>query len=124
MAVEWWAWCKRDHLTVDGSSVVVRLDRGRSHRVEVVEQGDGLDLSADVITRQIAESIGNLPLRILHYNRSVQLVTFHIDGKGAVVARSRVPARGLAEASFQKALCHLATEADRLEYLLSGKDEH
>ncbi len=124
MAVDWWTWCGQSHLIVEGSSVVVSLDRGRSHRVEVSEQNDGMELTADVITRQVADGIANLPMRIMHYNRSVQLVTFHIVPRGGVVARSWVSKRGLAQSAFQRALHHLACEADRLEYLLSGKDEH
>lgn len=55
-------------------------------------------------------------------NRAVKLVGFRVDARGRLVAEARVPKHGLTPDEFRTYVSAVATEADRLELILTGKD--
>jgi len=56
-------------------------------------------------------------------NRSRDLISFSIDRAGKIIASCWLPAGALDGDEFLFALRHLATDADRLEFLMTGSGE-
>jgi len=110
-------------LSVDGSFVDVKLQNGRKHSVEVSEQANELVLRAFVVKQSVVCSLPGLPLEIWKRNRSVSLVGFRIDRKNRLIAECSIPTPGLTREEFQLYLRTIAVEADRLEFLLTGRDQ-
>jgi hypothetical protein len=122
MAREWRAFCRGDRLKVDGDDILVGFDNGRSHRVQVHETDDVLELHAVVARAAAVKDVPDLPLRIWRHNRAAQLVSFRIDTRGRIYAEGWVLKAGLEPQEFQLVVRHVAAESDRLEFLLTGRD--
>lgn len=112
-----------ENFSVDGSSVGVTLQDGRKHCVEVSKQANELVLSAFVVKQSVVSSLPKLPLEIWKRNRSASLVGFRIDKKNRLIAECRIPTHGLTSEEFQFYMRTIAVEADRLEFLLTGRDQ-
>ena len=63
-------------------------------------------------------------LRAWTRNAKTELVTFTFDRAGGLVGEIRHPADHLDKAELAIYLRLLATEGDRFEYVLTGRDEH
>lgn len=123
MTTDWVQMLKPADFSIEGSQVEVSLRDGRKHRVEVIEKNSELVLRAFVVKQAVVNSLPTLPLTIWKRNRSVSLVAFRIDRKNRLIAECRVPVSGLAPEEFQFYLRTIAIEADRLEFLLTGRDQ-
>ena len=121
MAPEWRSMCGA-HMTVENDDIIVEFDSGRQHRVRVVEKDDTLELHAMVAKPGAVADVRDLPQRLWLHNRSAQLVSFRRDTRGRVVAHGWLPKAGLTAEEFGLVLRRLAAEADRLEFLLTGRD--
>ncbi|WP_417746704.1 hypothetical protein [Rosistilla oblonga] len=119
-------WIQMSHaadFSIEASCVDVSLRDGRKHRVEIIEQEREIVLHAFVVKKAVVKSLPDLPIEIWKRNRSVSLVTFRIDRKSRLIAECRVPTPGLTSEEFQFYLRTIAIEADRLEFLLTGRDQ-
>ncbi len=121
--IEWKAWCRSEpDLTVRGDVVEVRLGDGRSHRVTVAPDADGLTLTSRVATRGIVAGVDDIELRVWERNRVTLLVGFRIDKLDLLLGEAWVPATGLTADELRFYVRHVAAECDRLETLLTGED--
>jgi len=118
----WHRLCRRGEFRVDDTAVEVTFHEGRRHRVTVEEVDEEYRLTALVARRRDVADLHNLPMQIWLRNRGTALVGFRIDGRGAVVGEAWVPKVGLTAEEFQVYVRAVATESDRFEYALTGKD--
>lgn len=122
MGGDWQRFCTGAGLTVDGDQVVVSLDDGRRHTVAISEHSDGYRLAAIVARPAVLSRVVDAPIRIGRRNRESHLVGFRIDRKGRLAAEAWVPKPGLTSEEFQLYLRSVAAEADRFEFVLTGRD--
>lgn len=123
MGTEWSALCKAPRIELDGDEATVGFENGRFHRVTVRETDDAFEFHAVVARASAVKEIADLALRIWRQNRAAHLVGFRIDSRGRVCAEGWVPKAGLTALEFQLVLRHVAAESDRLEFLLTGRDD-
>lgn len=121
--LSWRTLCRGLRTTVEGDEVVVFFENGRSHRVSLAETTDTVELQAVVAGAAAVRDVPDLPLRIWQHNHAAQLVSFRIDERGRVRARGWMPKAGLTQEEFQLMLSRVASESDRLEFLLTGRDQ-
>lgn len=122
MNVDWKSLCIAEDLVVEDADVLINLGDDRSHRVRVHETDDEIVLRAFVVRQAVVSSIPDLPLRVWQRNRAMSLMGFRIDRRGRLVGETWVPKAGLTAEEFQLYVRHLAVEADRFEYGLTGRD--
>lgn len=122
MNFDWKSLCNADDMIVEDDVVMVSLGDDRSHRVRVHETDVELILRAFVVRQSVVTSIPDLPIQVWQRNRAMSLMGFRIDKRGRLVGEAWVPKAGLTDAEFQIYLRHLAVEADRFEYALTGRD--
>ena len=65
----------------------------------------------------------DLPIQVWLRNRATALVGFRIDSRGRLVGEALVPKAGLTAEEFQIYVRAVAVQCDRLEYLLTGRDQ-
>jgi len=122
MAADWVRFCRAKDLTVIESNIDVRFGDERTHRVTVTDKGDAYLISGLVVRQAVAASIPDLPVRAWVRNRTTQLVGFRIDRRQRLVGEAWLPKVGLTPEEFQLYLRLVASECDRFEYLLTGRD--
>lgn len=122
MAADWVRFCRAKDLTVVESDVDVRFGDGRSHRVTVTDEGDTYLISGFVVRQAVAASIPDLPVRAWVRNRATRLVGFRVDRRQRLVGEAWLPKAGLTPEEFQLYLRLVASECDRFEYVLTGRD--
>lgn len=122
MAADWVRFCQAKDLSVDRSNVDVQFGDGRRHRVTVKDEGDAYIISGFVVRRAVVPLIPDLPVQAWIRNRVTQLVGFRIDQRFRLVGEAWVPKAGLTSEEFQLYLRTVASECDRFEYLLTGRD--
>jgi hypothetical protein len=124
MAADWTALCRgaRD-LRIDGDSVEVRFAQRRHHVLSVEPGDDAWRLQGIVAKPSVAASVPDLPLRVWRRNRASTLVGFRVDARGRLIGESWVPTCGLSATEFQDWVRIVATECDRFEHTLTGKDD-
>ena len=120
--VSWHRLCRGEGFRVDDTTVEVTFHDGRRHRVTVEEVDEEYRLTALVARRRDVAAVHNLPMRTWLRNRGTALVGFRIDRRGALVGEAWVPKVGLTSEEFQVYVRAVATESDRFEYALTGKD--
>ncbi len=106
----------------DGVNVV--FVSGRRQLITAERRGDHYVLTSVILGRVRAETIGReelLPL-IWQHNRETDVVAFNLDARGRLVAQIQQVAETLEANELATYLYWLAREADRLEYVLTGKD--
>jgi hypothetical protein len=118
-----------DWVKLARSSDVTATDDGlhvamgeRSHLVSVIDDGDSFRLVATVAGPAAVARMGEPVLFAWKRNRSSRLVGFRIDHRGRMIGEAWLPKHGLTAAEFQVCLRAVATESDRLEQLLTGRD--
>jgi hypothetical protein len=124
MSPDWSSLCSVSDFEVDGQSIMVLFPDDRSHKILVQTSGNEYILTAVVAWPALVAATPDLAIFAWQRNRTVSLIGFRIDKKGRLVAESRVPQTGLTADEFQFYVRHLAIEADRFEYMLSGLDNH
>jgi hypothetical protein len=97
--------------------------KGSRDPLEVNKQANELVLSAFVVKQSVVSALPELPLDIWKRNRSTSLVGFRIDKKNRLIAECRIPTYGLTREEFQFCIRIIAVEADRFEFLLTGRDQ-
>lgn len=110
-------------VTVAGDRIEVRLPNGRVQRVSI-EEGDEVAyrLTSVAVPARVLADLRSPEVQMWKINRSATLVGFRIDPKGRLVAETWLPRPGLSAEEFLSTIRRLATEADRIEYLLTGED--
>lgn len=122
MAADWVRFCRAKGLTVSEPHVDVAFGDGRRHRVTVKDEGDSYLISGCVARQAVVTSVPDLPVRVWTRNRATQLVGFRIDRRLRLVGEAWLPKDGLTPEEFQLYLRSVASECDRFEYILSGRD--
>ena len=122
MRAEWKQLLRGPQFRVQGDSVDVDLHDRRRHGVQVVDAEDAWELQAVVASRALVEQSGDLQVRLWLMNRASELVSYRIDQRGRLIAEGWLPKPGTTADEFQLHVRTLAAEADRLEFLLTGKD--
>lgn len=116
-------WLEAEGYRNDNGAVRVVFAGGRSHAVDLSETDEEVLLSAVVTRAAVAKSIEKLPSLIWQANRGMGLVGFGLDSKRRLVGRAWIPKVGLSREEFLLAVRDVAAECDRLEFLLTGRDE-
>lgn len=122
MKREWSRWCHGGDVHLDQDVLEVLVSKERKQFVRVHEEGEDLVLTSRAALATDASDLEGLSLRLWERNRSTPLVGFRIDARGHVIAETVLPRVGLTRSEFHLAVRNLAEEADRLEYLLTGKN--
>lgn len=122
MAAEWRRLCRAKDLQVDEHHVDVKCSGERRQRVVVEDQGEVYMISAFVVRQAVVASLPDLPIQMWLRNRALMLVGFRIDRQHRLVGEAWIPKAGLVAEEFQLYVRMLATECDRFEYVLTGKD--
>jgi hypothetical protein len=97
----------------------------RHHTVRVTEVADGIRLEATVATARTLDSIAMYddPHRwAWRRNRVSNLVGFRVDAQQRLLAEAVVPLIALTEEEFLTYLMAVASEADRMELVLTARD--
>lgn len=122
MAAEWGQLCRAKDLEIDEPYVAVKCKGYRRQRVAVEDQGDAYLISAFVARQAVVASLPDVPIQAWLRNRALMLVGFRIDRQGRLIGEAWIPRAGLDAEEFQLYVRMLATECDRFEYALTGKD--
>lgn len=127
MRTDWQRWAVEAGLEVDENAVLVPLGGGRQQRVRVEEApGDPETLrlwSLAARPKALAESDDTLLFAWLR-NRDSDLVGFKIDRKGWLLGEAWLPLAGLAADEWKFAVLAVARGCDRVEWMLTGADQH
>lgn len=118
----WHRLCQASDLTREEHGVLVRFEGGRSHFVKVSETDDTIEMAAKIATTGQDSDPEGIAEALWRRNRSAQLVSFKTDRWRRVVATAWCPKAGLTAEEFQLVLRKLASESDRFEFLLTGRD--
>ena len=121
MTADWRKLCAGREFEVQGARVLVTLAGQRRHIVTVKEQADAYVLTSLVIGAALVADISNIYLHSWERNRGTELVGFRFED-GRLIGECWVPKTGLTAGEFGTYLRALATEADRFEFQLTGKD--
>lgn len=122
MAAEWGQLCRAKDLEIDEHYINVKCSGERRHRVAVEDQGDAYMISAFVVRQAVVASVHDLPIQTWLRNRALMLIGFRIDPQRRLVGEAWIPKAGLVAEEFQLYVRMLATECDRFEYALTGRD--
>ncbi len=114
--------CRAKDLSVDEPHVDVRFGDERRHRVTITDQNDAYLISAIVVRPATVATFPGLPVQSWIRNRATQLVGFRIDRERRLVVEGWIPKAGLTAEEFRLYVRTAAAEADRFEYVLTGRD--
>jgi len=116
----------RRNFDVDGTKVVCwfgEKDSGRKQAVRIGEELDGIRFEATVVGRAMLEQFeGDQHRQAWRRNRSTTLAGYRIDRQGRLLVEATAPMVGLTPDEFVVYLRAVASEADRLELLLTQRD--
>jgi hypothetical protein len=122
-----WRRLSRDAgFTVSGEELLVTFSDGRQHRVAVEERPDRQELRLSAIAAKpsmLPDEAEGPHLFAWKRNRFSDLVGFKIDSRGRLMGEAWVPVAGLDREEWAVYVNTLARACDRVEYLLSGRDE-
>jgi hypothetical protein len=102
-----------------------RKGESRRHAVRLKDVNDGIRLEATVVTAKTLDAIAMYddPHRwAWRRNRVSNLVGFRVDGRERLLAEAVAPLMGLTEQEFEVYLLAVASEADRMELVLTAQD--
>ena len=123
MASDWKRWCRDAGHRVDGDDVTVEFAAsGRHHRVAVSESADEFEFRAIAVKSGSIRVDDSLVAKLWSRNRGLHLVGIAIEDEDRIVVRAHLPVIGLTAAEFTLLVQRVAAEADRVEYILTGKD--
>lgn len=123
MATDWKAMLKGvAGLRVSGAEVSVSLADDRQHVVAITEDDEALHLFAIVARSRDLSAHASEGVGLWQRHRAIPFVRFGVDRHGRLVGQSWVPKPGLEASELQFHVRHLATECDRFEHALTGRD--
>ena len=113
-------------LSIEGDVVTIAFRSERAQKIRMLARYDHYVFISRILgSRRVDKmSWSELARRVWPRNRRTPLVTFMLDKQGRLVGRIEHPQATLGEAELRAILLHLARECDRLEFLLTGRDEH
>lgn len=121
--VDWKDLSRRAGLRLREGAIEVHGADERVQRVSVAEDESGsLRIWAVVARRSVVERLHKPELVAWVRNRHVEIVDFRIDGHGRLIAEAVAATAGLTAEEWGFYARMVATTADRLEYLLTGRD--
>lgn len=121
--MRWQAFCARaSDCTVERESILVALEGGRRHRVDVTVEAEVIELRAIVATAAALRSVEEPVLTAWRRNRAASLVGFRFDKRERLVAEAWMPKAGLEAQEFLSYVRAVARESDSLEFRLTGLD--
>ena len=124
MTPDWRPWCHaHDDLSINGNVVSVRFKGARSHRVTIERSSDGWRLTAQVASGTALNLLEQPELYVWERNRTSCLVGFRIEKYDRLIGEAWVPEDGLTDDEFVLYVRTVAEECDRLEALLTGRDD-
>ena len=111
------------------ADIVVRMTNNRrQQRIRVSREGSQYVFSTPVLRASATRCNPDYRCRVARRawarNAKTELVAFTFDRAGRLVGEIRHPADHLDATELAIYLRILATEGDRFEYLLTGRDEH
>jgi hypothetical protein len=121
--IDWKKLCRTAGLVVEGEAVHVGLPGDRGHRVVVRDEGETLELSGVVVGKKGLKNLEGAAVAAFRRNRTSQIVGFRIDARDGMVGEAWLSKHGLTAAELVLHVRSVAAECDRLEYLLTGKDD-
>ena len=106
--------------------ICVNFLNGRRQLIEYRLDGDYYIFISKVVRPAIVERVGRerIAREILLRNRVIDVVAFRFSNNGSVEGRIEQRAATLQAEELRFYLGLLAREADRFEYLLTGRDTH
>jgi hypothetical protein len=112
-------------LAYKAGEAVVSFSDGRTQTIHVRRVGDSYLLTSRVIgsTRAANMAPADLACQIWSRNRVTDVVEFALDDSGRLIGRIEQVADALNRNELEFYLTALAQECDRLEYLLTGRDQ-
>ncbi len=123
MTTNWRDYCQIKGFVTRNGGVEVQFDNGRKQQVEVEDQGDVFLVRSIVARRGSLEGVPDVALLAWVRNRSLSLVGFRLDERGRMIGEAWIPKAGLVDEEFQLIVRHVAAEADRFEFQLTGQDQ-
>ena len=123
---DWRQMSRQEGFKVSGDELIVAFDDGRKHRVMVDEPPDRGEIRLWAVAGRpsvVPQEPEGPHVVAWKRNRFSDLVGLKIDGRGRLVGEAWVPLAGLDAAEWGTYVRTLAWSCDRLEYLLSGRDE-
>lgn len=117
---------ERFELSWSPGLVTIGFANGRKQGIKYELNGEFLRFRSTILTPAAASALGleRLAAELLERNRDTDVVAFGFSAKGHVEAWIDQRASTLQADELRFYLVALATEADRLEYLLTGRDVH
>jgi hypothetical protein len=108
------------------STVTVEFLNGRKQIIEYEVKGEHYVFTSRIVRRSVVDKIGpeRLARDILLWNRSTDVVTFRFNKRGGLEGYVEQRAANASPEELLFYLACLAREADRLEFLLTGRDLH
>jgi hypothetical protein len=123
---DWRALSGQAGFKVLGNELTIAFEDGRRHKVVVEERPDqeAIRLWAVAVRPSALPDEPEGP-QVLAWtrNRSSDLVGFKIDGRGRLVGEAWAPTAGLSFDEWANYVRAVAQSCDRIEYLLTGRDE-
>ena len=112
-------------IAINGDEVVLQFQNGRQQMVNIVYSQSHYRLISVILRRGVVAQIDRESLlpSIWRRNRSTDLVAFEIDKYGRLIGAIEHPMRTADADELLYYLEQLAWECDKLEYLLSGRDQ-
>ena len=124
MPTEWRVLSRSAGLAVREGGIEARFLDGRSQRV-YVEEGDPevIRVWSVAASPSALRQLDDANLALWHRNRLSDLVGFKTDGRGRAIGEAWVAREGLDAEEWATYVRAVAFACDRLEYLLTGRDE-
>lgn len=126
MSTDWRTFSQKAGFSVEDHAILVDLFEGRQQKVYVEDDGkDGYFRVWSVGASASALSEIQEPPEFFAWRRNhlSDLVGFKIDRKGRLIGEAWVPTAGLDEMEWAIYVNALAQSCDRIEYLLTGRDQ-
>lgn len=112
--------------SIDGDVATIAFRSERAQKIRMLVRHDHYVFTSRILGSRRVKNMtwSELARRVWPRNRRTPLVTFMLDKQGRLVGRVEHPQATLDQAELRAILLHLARECDRLEFLLTGRDEH
>ena len=123
---DWRSASRISGFVVTNGEIEVTLAEPRKHRVSVEEHLDRRELRLWAVAARpamVPDDAEGPHVHAWKRNRFSDLVGFKIDGRGRLVGEAWVPLAGLDTDEWALYVRAVARACDRVEYLLSGRDE-